>query len=253
MLTVCVLYSQMSMRLQVSGSAVARVDAVVPIAIDSTNLWGIKIDLLEVTAFYAGNHDVALSRGTLEGFALVANGNSTFNISLSPAELGAAAAANALDYFAARCGVAWNAGTWLADIRVIAKVWGKQLTLWLYDVEVPCANAASVVPLAVAALPGNCDEQAVGRYCKRLLCAIDDLMCEKECAERPSPTAPPTTPPSPVLPAITPPVVLLSPVASTVATSPSAPPATPNSPPSQPTLASPPPAAPLPLAIPVIG
>lgn len=201
LLTLCVHYSHSSAKLMSQtttdiAGATARVEVRMPVSIASTNLWGIKIDLLELTAFYSGNEDILLSRGALEGFELVANGNSSFDLALSPADIGPAQMPNVVDYLTARCGVAWDTGTWLMDLHVLIKAfWGVELSFWLRELQMPCATAATDMPRGASnSGQDSCDEQRAGRYCKHLLCAIDDLECTKElCASPPAayPLAPP--------------------------------------------------------------
>lgn len=116
MITVCAHYSQVEAVVRIEGddggasssatvpgatgstaapSPTARVSMVIPIEINSTNLWGVRIDKLRVDAYYSGNRAAALSRGELDGFGLVPLGTTRFDVSLSSPDVEAAQASNA--------------------------------------------------------------------------------------------------------------------------------------------------------------
>lgn len=218
LLTLCVHYSRLSARLIVDSTvytSTAQVEMTVPISIMSTNLWSFHMDLLDVTMYYSGS-DVELSQGRVEDFALAAQGNTSFDVTVSPiVDVSPAQAAVVVDYFVARCGPAFSSGSWLADLKVLVELWGFRLTFWLREIELPCVAGSAVAALGAIATGGedDCEGEGhtAGRYCKRLLCSIDDLMCEK-CTPAASPSSSTSTalPPPPAAPSVGAPITLLS-------------------------------------------
>jgi len=203
LLVICINYSQLSTRLNVAQAAA--IEMVVPVSIASSNWWGIRLDFIEVSGFYSGNEHAALTRGRVDHFELKVNGNSTFNVATAPADLSPAQAATAYDYLITRCGPLVDSGTWRLDLHVRVKAYGANVAFWIRDLEMPCHPLNPVVPLHSTQEQGDeCesdDEQGVGQYCTRLLCALDDLTCEEDCpnpsasSRRRLPHAPPASPP----------------------------------------------------------
>jgi hypothetical protein len=201
-----------------AGSALvdssASVEVNLPISIDSQLKVGLRINLIEADFYYKGNYDTALARSRVEGFELVATSNSSFVAVLSPADLSAAQASTAVDYLVSQCGAALNSGTWLADMHLRAKLYGLEVEFWIRDLEMPCLSIGVVqlggpssLPLSESCDMGEDSEDSYGKYCVSLLCAVDDLMCEKACAaeaSRPASTPPPHPPTVSLPPVLTP-------------------------------------------------
>jgi len=212
-LLVCLHYSSTSVLLTTAGSPPgARVSFEMPVSIASTNLWGIKVDRLRLTAFYEGNYDAAIARGSADGFELKVRGNTSFDLSVSASDLNAAQASSLTNYVTTQCGalgqLASSGSTWKMDVRVeVALPMGVELVFWLRDLLVPCHGVGA--PLGWLGGDGGCDDGTQraldGKYCISLLCAIDDLSCEKKCPPPPSPPLPPPLPPAPPPPQPLPP------------------------------------------------
>jgi len=184
---------------QINGNATASTPTgtasltlVVPISINSSNLWGIQADI-RVGAFYSGNRAAALARGAIEGFALVPQGTTRFDVEMTLPEAEASQASNLYDYLVRRCGPFVSSGTWFLDLHIQAAAYGVEAEFWIEDVELPCVgvgveaspigmlrnvtNATSLDDCAAEALRNAA--RVDGQYCKTLLCAVDDLMCER--------------------------------------------------------------------------
>lgn len=203
----CVDYSRTTTGIQVSiAPPQASVSFDMPVSVDSDNLWGVHLQHVGVEGYYKGEYEAALSRGSIDDLKLTARGTSSFNISLAPADLSAAQLGSAVSYFTEQCGVLGqllNPGaTWLLDLKVTVGLVGFSFDFWVRDLEMPCHSA----PNGAAGYMGNsggCEDGELrppdGKYCIELLCAIDDLTCEKSCPsdDSSSPVVPPpAAPPS---------------------------------------------------------
>ena len=178
--------------------ATATVEFVAPFSTNNSNLWGLSVDSLRVAAYYSGNRDVAIARGNLDSFNVVAQGASEFDVVLTPEE---DQAANIYTYLTRDCGPLLTDGaSWPLDLHVELSVFFLQnLSFWMENLSMPCATVTPTSPSlaswqtdepsmenATNPFDDECNdpmrrmaaEWPPGQYCKSLLCAIDDLMCE---------------------------------------------------------------------------
>lgn len=196
-----------------SPYASASIEFVVPISINSTNLWGITVDVIRVTAFYNGNRAAALARGAVNGFSLEANGITEFEIALSPPDAATEQTSNVLNYLVRDCGPLLSSGVWLLDLYIEVSAYGFGADFWIEDMEMPCATTPTPVRPSLRVWNISSDDECGrawydtdgrawpdGQYCKALLCGIDDIQCEKleesACPQPPNSPPPPHSPPS---------------------------------------------------------
>jgi hypothetical protein len=200
LLVICALYADSAATVRVVDQA-AVVGVTMPVSIESRNLWGLSADV-SMAAFYDGNRESALTRGVVP-LALVPMGTTRFDVEMTAPDANGAQAANVLADLVRDCGPLLSSGFWRMDVQVDVRAYGAHVAGWSEDLEMPCATAAAAVPLVRSNSStdgcGNDGSQPPpsGRYCVRLLCALDDLSCEERqppCP--PPPAAPPPPPPS---------------------------------------------------------
>ena len=185
-----------------SGSlpgATATVEFVVPMSVNSSNLWGFRVESMSVDAYYAGDRDVAIARGSVDDFSLVAQGTSYFDLVLTPNPAGF----DVYRYLAEDCGpLITDEASWPLDLRVeLSFLFVENYTYWIEDLQMPCATVTPVTPavgpwFGRPGMMNECDDPFSGRmggvegawgndawgkgqHCKSMLCAIDDLWCER--------------------------------------------------------------------------
>ena len=203
----CVDYSRTTTDIQLSlAPPQASVSFDMPVSVDSDNFWGVTLKNVGVEGYYQGEYDAALSRGSIDDLTLKMRGSSSFNVSLAPADLSAAQLGSAVSYFTEQCGALGQVldpdATWLLDLKVTVEMMSFSHDFWIRDLEMPCHNAPAGAGGYVGSTGGYEDGELRppdGKYCIELLCAIDDLTCEKSCPSEgsSSPAAPPpAAPPS---------------------------------------------------------
>ena len=185
-----------------SGSlpgATATVELIVPMSVNSSNLWGFRVESMSVDAYYAGDRDVAIARGSVDDFSLVAQGTSYFDLVLTPNPAGF----DVYRYLAEDCGpLITDEASWPLDLRVeLSFLFVENYTYWIEDLQMPCATVTPVTPavgpwFGRPGMMNECDDPFSGRmggvegawgndawgkgqHCKSMLCAIDDLWCER--------------------------------------------------------------------------
>ena len=186
-----------------SGSlpgAAATVEFVVPMSVNSSNLWGFRVESMSVDAYYAGDRDVAIARGSVDDFSLVAQGTSYFDLVLTPNPAGF----DVYRYLAEDCGpLITDEASWPLDLRVeLSFLFVENYTYWIEDLQMPCATVTPVTPAVgpwfgrpnmmddacndpfsgrMGGVEGAWGNEAWGKgqHCKSMLCAIDDLWCER--------------------------------------------------------------------------
>lgn len=188
LVVVCAAYAKASFDLEYSGTAPsASFNMILPFTISSKLLVTIYDIDIDVDAYSRGNYDATLAHGRITGFDLAAEGNSTFEVVLSPVELSPAQVQTVADYFVDECGPTLLLGSWFADFRLTVDLYGQDVTVWIRDIELPCVAAG--VALVGPENEDSCDESAskdsqpLGKYCISLLCAVDDLQCEEACED----------------------------------------------------------------------
>lgn len=187
LLVVCVHYLRITAGLSVSTiPPSAAVHLVVPVSFDSSNLWTLRLSAIEIDAYRAGAHG-PMSRGVATEVAVSAGGVSSTSFVLTPVpSLGAERLLDDYLYFMGRCGHDLGSGTWHLDLQFTLKAYGLRVAFWVRGLEMPC-RPDTVVPLPHATPSGpRCPDETgatLGVFCQRLLCAVDDLGCSRDCPE----------------------------------------------------------------------
>jgi len=177
----------------------------VPIEIASANMWGLTVDTIYMAAYRDGTRTNALCSGEIIGFHLLPQATTRLNITLSSeGTLSAQNGGEAARWLANKCGT-WLADgdrSWRLDLYTEFSVYGVTLAFWIEDLELPCLNRAKAIPPQEggnAAPPppppppirARTRRRREGwdplygvwhdnKYCYPALCALDDLLCDRE-------------------------------------------------------------------------
>ena len=140
-----------------SGSlpgATATVEFVVPMSVNSSNLWGFRVESMSVDAYYAGDRDVAIARGSVDDFSLVAQGTSYNDLVLPPNPAGF----DVYRYLAEDCGpLIPDEASWPLDLRVeLSFLFVENYTYWIEDLQMPCATLEPVTPVGPWFMDDGC-------------------------------------------------------------------------------------------------
>jgi len=186
-ITICVQYADIG--LQGPGQVGQLPSVTVPLEIENTNWWGLKISV-ELSSYLRGSEQgrgVLLGTSEARDLKLEALRTTESLVALraaSPSEQSSSEVAQATMRLFDDCGAQLNRldGTWTTDMHMIVGVFGIELPLW-FQVNVPCLPGQSVPDqcgLTDCGTEDASNSDQLGEVCFRVLCSPTDLTCEKE-------------------------------------------------------------------------